>query len=91
MKTWPIQDANTRFCEFLAAGIAEGPLMVTKRGAKAAALVPVDQWWRMQKATRSALGQLLLPDDARTDASTPPWRAARLREAVVLGSADVPA
>lgn len=85
MKTWPIQDAKARFSEFLEACIAEGPQMVTKRGAEAAVLVPVDQWRRMQKATRPTLKQLLLSDDARTDALTPPRRVARRRKAVALG------
>ena len=50
MKTWPVQDAKSRFSEFLEACIAEGPQMVTKRGTEAAVLVPVDQWHRLQAA-----------------------------------------
>ena len=36
MQTWPVQDAKARFSEFLDACMAEGPQMVTKRGAEAA-------------------------------------------------------
>jgi len=39
MHTWPVQDAKAKFSGFLEACIAEGPQMVTKRGAEAA--VPV--------------------------------------------------
>ena len=85
MKTWPIQDAKARFSEFLEACIAEGPQMVTKRGAEAAVLVPVDQWRRMQAVTRPTLKQLLLSDDARTEALTPPARVVRRRKAIALG------
>ena len=38
MKTWQIQDAKARFSEFLDACLADGPQMVTKRGAEAAVL-----------------------------------------------------
>ena len=50
MQTWPVQDAKARFSEFLEACMAEGPQMVTKRGAEAAVLVPVDEWRRLQAA-----------------------------------------
>ncbi len=50
MRTWPVQDAKARFSEFLEACIAKGPQMVTKRGAEAAVLVPVDVWRRLQAA-----------------------------------------
>ena len=41
MQAWPVQDAKAKFSEFLDACLAEGPQMVTKRGAEAAVLVPV--------------------------------------------------
>ncbi|HJS05261.1 MAG TPA: type II toxin-antitoxin system Phd/YefM family antitoxin, partial [Variovorax sp.] len=47
MNTWPVQDAKARFSEFLEACISEGPQMVTKRGAEAAVLVPVEEWRRL--------------------------------------------
>jgi antitoxin Phd len=43
MQTRPVQDAKARFSEFLDACMVEGPQMVTKRGAEAAVLVPVDE------------------------------------------------
>ena len=50
MQVWPVQDAKAQFSEFLDACMAEGPQMVTWRGA--AALVPVSEWRRLQAAQR---------------------------------------
>ncbi len=85
MKTWPIQDAKARFSEFVEACMTEGPQMVTKRGAEAAVLVPVEQWRRLQTAARPTLKQLLLSHDGRAEALTPPRRVVRRRKAVALG------
>ena len=41
MHTWPVQDAKARFSELLDACLVEGPQMVTRRGAEAAVLVPM--------------------------------------------------
>jgi len=71
MQTWPVQDAKARFSEFLEACMSEGPQMVTKRGAEAAVLVPVDVWRRLQSAARPSLKQLLLSDVGRTDLVIP--------------------
>ena len=80
MKTWPVQDAKARFSEFLEACMAEGPQMVSKRGAEAAVLVPVDEWRRLQAAARPSLKQLLLSDDARVDLLMPARGTARRRK-----------
>jgi prevent-host-death family protein len=71
MHTWPVQDAKARFSEFLDACLVEGPQMVTRRGAEAAVLVPVQEWRRMQSAARPSLKQLLLSDQARSDMIVP--------------------
>ena len=65
MKAWPVQDAKARFSEFLERCLAEGPQMVTRRGAEAAVLVRVDEWRRLQAAARPSLKQLLLSDAVR--------------------------
>lgn len=79
MQAWPVQDAKARFSEFLEACLADGPQMVTKRGAEAAVLVPVDEWRRLQAAARPTLKALLLSDDARFDLPLPARGAARRR------------
>ena len=71
MQTWPVQEAKARFSELLDACIAEGPQMVTKRGAEAAVLVPVDVWRQLQNAARPSLKQLLLSDMGRADLVIP--------------------
>ncbi len=85
MKAWPVQDAKARFSEFLEACIKDGPQIVTKRGAEAAVLVPVEEWRRLKATARLSIKQLLLSDAARTDALTPPRGNARRRKVTVLG------
>ncbi|MCE2691488.1 MAG: type II toxin-antitoxin system Phd/YefM family antitoxin [Rubrivivax sp.] len=67
MKTWPVREAKARFSEFLETCLAQGPQMVTKRGAEVAVLVPVNEWQRLQAATRPSLKELLLADQARAE------------------------
>ncbi len=71
MHAWPVQDAKARFSELLTACLAEGPQMVTKRGAEAAVLVPVAEWRRLSEAARPSLKALLLSDDARAELFVP--------------------
>jgi len=71
MQTWPVQDAKARFSEFLDACLVDGPQMVTRRGAEAAVLVPVQEWRRLQSAARPSLKQLLLADPGRSDLIVP--------------------
>lgn len=80
MHTWPVQDAKARFSEFLDACLSEGPQMVTKRGAEAAVLVPVQEWRRMRAAERHSLKKLLFSDQARTDLILPARGLAKRRE-----------
>ena len=80
MQTWPVQDAKARFSEFLEACIVDGPQLVTKRGAEAAVLVPVDEWRRLQAAARPSLKQLLLSDEGRGELPIPPRGGARRRK-----------
>jgi prevent-host-death family protein len=79
MQTWPVQDAKARFSEFLDACLMEGPQMVTRRGAEAAVLVPVQEWRRLQSAARPSLKQLLLSDQARADLVVPARGLAKRR------------
>jgi prevent-host-death family protein len=71
LPTWPVQDAKARFSELLEACVAQGPQMVTKRGAEAAVLVPVAQWRRMQSVARPSLKALLMSDEGRGELVLP--------------------
>ncbi|MBK1679438.1 type II toxin-antitoxin system Phd/YefM family antitoxin [Rhodocyclus tenuis] len=84
MNTWPVQDAKARFSEFLDACLMEGPQMVTRRGAEAAVLVPVQEWRRLQSAARPSLKQLLLSDQARGEMIVPARGRAKRRIAEPL-------
>ncbi len=77
MKSWSVQEAKARFSEFLATCLKSGPQMVTKRGAEAAVLVPVEDWRRLRQSARRTLKELLLAETARTDIPVP--RRGRLR------------
>ena len=50
MSSWQVQDAKSRFSEFLDATIKKGPQVVTRRGVETAVLVPIGEWNRLQKA-----------------------------------------
>lgn len=79
MQTWAVQDAKARFSEFLDACLANGPQVVTRRGAEAAVLVPVDVWKRLQAAAKPSLKDLLLSDAGRGDLVLPERGQARRR------------
>ena len=85
MHVWPVQDAKARFSEFLDACLSQGPQVVSRRGVEAAVLVPLDEWRRLQATAQPSLKQLLLADEARTDALVPPRGRARRRRVQTLG------
>ena len=60
MGSWQLQDAKSRFSEFLNAVLKEGRQIVTRRGVEAAVLVPMEEWRRMQSASRPGIKELLL-------------------------------
>ncbi len=66
MKRWSVQDAKARFSEFLETCLKDGPQVVTKRGAEAAVLVPVQDWHHLQRSSRPTLKELLLSATPRT-------------------------
>ena len=80
MRAWPVQDAKARFSEMLETCLREGPQVVTKRGADAAVLVPVQLWQRIKRATKPTLKDLLLTDDARGELNIPPRGGRRRRK-----------
>ena len=47
-RKWPVQDAKARFSELLDTAIAEGPQIVTRRGAETAVLVPIEHWRKLE-------------------------------------------
>ena len=82
MKTWPVQDAKSRFSEFLDACVHDGPQVVTRRGAETAVLVSMPEWKRLHESARPSLKALLLSDSGRADLELPQRGAARRRSFV---------
>ena len=79
MATWQLQDAKARFSEFLEASLKEGPQIVTRRGVETAVLIPIDEWRRLQRASRPSLKQLLLAPEPRFENLIPPRRRLKRR------------
>jgi antitoxin Phd len=79
---WPVQEAKSKFSEFLEKCMAEGPQIVTKRGIESAVLVPVSEWRRLQATATPSLKELLLQDRARGDLLIPKRGNARRRKVV---------
>jgi prevent-host-death family protein len=62
-----VQDAKARFSELLETCLRDGPQIVTKRGAEAAVLMPMDDWRRLQHSARPTLKELLLAEAPRME------------------------
>jgi antitoxin Phd len=85
VRSWAIQDAKARFSELLETCLREGPQLVTKRGADAAVLVPVEDWRRLQRSARPTLKELLMQDRTRGDLDLPARGRQGRRRPVELG------
>lgn len=85
MRSWAVQDAKARFSELLETCLREGPQLVTRRGADAAVLVPVDDWRRLQRSARPTFKELLMQEQARGDLVLPSRGRHRRRSPVELG------
>ena len=60
MSSWQLQEAKSRFSEFLNAALKKGPQVVTRRGVEAAVLIPIEEWRRLQQTSRPNIKELLL-------------------------------
>jgi len=73
MASWQVQDAKARFSELLNTTTQKGPQVVTRRGVAVAVLVPIEEWHRLQQASRTNLKELLL-GPGPTFETLIPWR-----------------
>jgi prevent-host-death family protein len=80
MKSWSVRDAKTRFSEFLENCLRDGPQLVTRRGADAAVLIPIDAWQRLQRSARPVLKELLLSASQRGELPIPARGSLKRRE-----------
>lgn len=88
MSSWQLQDAKARFSEFLDAALTKGPQVVTRRGVEAAVLVPIDEWRRVQQASRPNIKELLLGPGPRFDLPVPKQRKWKRRPPIDFSSPD---
>jgi prevent-host-death family protein len=72
MRAWRVEEAKARFSEMLNACASEGPQLVTKRGAEAAVLVPVEEWHRLQEQRRPTVKEVLMAEHPRFELEIPP-------------------
>lgn len=84
MGSWQVQDAKSRFSEFLNATIKKGPQVVTRRGVETAVLVPFAEWRRMQQAARPGLKALLLGPGPTFENLVPERRSFKRRPPVAF-------
>lgn len=84
VKTWRVQDAKTRFDEFLQASLAEGPQIVAEDGVEMAALLPIEHWRRLEGTPKPDLKELLLALEPRTENLVPPRIRRRRRKPPVF-------
>jgi len=81
MGSWQLQEAKSRFSEFLDAALTKGPQVVTRRGVEAAVLVPIEEWRRLQRVSRPSIKELLL-SGPRFENLVPPRRKWKRRPPV---------
>ena len=60
MTKWQLQDAKARFSELIDDTLAKGPQLVTRRGLDTAVVVSVEEWRRLNEASRPTLKEVLL-------------------------------
>ncbi|HTC48638.1 MAG TPA: type II toxin-antitoxin system Phd/YefM family antitoxin [Candidatus Aquilonibacter sp.] len=81
MASWQLQEAKSRFSEFLNAALKKGPQIVTRRGVEEAVLVPIEEWRRMQQSSRPNIKELLLAGP-KVESLIPPRRKWKRRPPV---------
>jgi prevent-host-death family protein len=74
---WQVQDAKSRFSEFLNACLEKGPQVVSRRGVETAVLVRLEDWRALQKAAKPSVKDILLGDGPRFELELPHRRGLR--------------
>jgi antitoxin Phd len=88
MASWQLQEAKSRFSEFLNAALEKGPQVVTRRGVEEAVLVPIEEWKRLQQAKRPNIKELLLGPGPRFDLAIPKRRRWKRRPPIDFAHPD---
>jgi antitoxin Phd len=82
MSVWQVQEAKARFSELLNTAVEKGPQVVSRRGVETAVLVPIEEWRRLQGASRPTLKDVLLGPGPRFNIRIPPRGKYRHRPVV---------
>lgn len=67
LRDWPLAEAKAKFSELVGFAEENGPQYVTKRGKRAAVLVPIDEYERMQGRPKRTIKDWLSAPEARID------------------------
>ena len=59
MATWQLQEAKAKLSEVIDTAEKKGPQIITRRGVKAAVILPFDEWERTQTAKKRSLLEIL--------------------------------
>jgi len=84
MRSWQLQEAKAKFSELLNAVLRRGPQVVTRRGVALAVIVPIQEWQRLQEASRPSLKTWLLGPGPRFENIAPERGRRRRRPPVVF-------
>ena len=60
MTKWQLQEAKARFSELIDDTLRKGPQVVTRRGVETAVVISMDEWHRLQPATKPHWRAVLL-------------------------------
>ncbi len=64
-REWPLAEAKARFSELVVFAEKNGPQYVTRRGKRAAVLVPIDEFEKLQGKPRPTIKDWLSAPEAR--------------------------
>ena len=82
MPSWPLQDAKARFSELVEETLKKGPQIVTRRGVETVAIVPIEEWRRLQATVRPNIQKILIEDGPKFEMVIPSRKSWRWRRAV---------
>jgi antitoxin Phd len=60
VKSWPVQEAKSRFSELIDQSLTDGPQVVTRHGRATAVVIPYAQWQVLQARALPDLKAVLL-------------------------------
>ena len=84
MTRWQFEDAKARFSELIEDTLKKGPQVVTRGAIETAVVVSMEEWRRLEKASRPTLKDALLGEGARFSIPLPPRAKVKSRPRVTF-------